>query len=610
MPSGSLYLVDALSIIYQVFHAIPGMTSPSGLPTNAVFGFVRDLMFLRRKKPDYLVCAFDRPEPTFRSDLYPDYKAHREPVPDDLVAQLPLIERAVAALNIPVVSHPKYEADDVLATLARAASKRGLDVYLCTSDKDCRQLIDDHIRLYNLRKRQEFGRAELLADWGVTPEQVVDLQSLVGDPVDNVPGVPGVGVKTAAKLLQEFGTLDNLLANVDKVAGAKRQENLRAAKEVVDLSRSLVRLADDVPVPLEWDVWKLHDIDAPKMLELCRELGLRTLANEIREGAVSAGPAQATLFPDDAEAFPFGANAPASGRREPADEGDQPAHAGRSPVSAETAPTAAVPWFQDYHLVDTPEKFEAFYRRLVEQQRFAFDLETTSLSPLQAAIVGLAFSWEPGEAYYLAVRGPEGSPLLDPDATLERLKPIFEDPKIAKLNQNIKYDLLVLRGKGIEVQGVSGDPMVADYLLHSGERSHNLEELARRYLNHPVIPIEDLIGKKSKKQPQLRMDQVPVERVATYSGEDADAAWRLALHLESELTTAVAAPQAVRRGGNPTSRGAGRARVQRHPPRRTGAEAAERGHGPPAGDDRKRDLRAGRPSVQHRLAAAAAQGPL
>ncbi len=391
MPSraepGVIYLIDAHSLIFQVFHAIPAMTSPSGLPTNAVFGFVRDLMFLRRKKPDYLVCAFDRPEPTFRSDLYPDYKAHREPVPDDLVSQLPLILRAVEALHIPVVSHPKYEADDVMATLARAASKRGLDVYLCTSDKDCRQLIDDHIRLYNLRKKQEFGRPELLADWGVAPEQVVDLQALVGDPVDNVPGVPGVGVKTAAKLLQEFGTLDNLLANVDKVAGAKRQENLRAAKGVVALSRSLVRLADDVPAPLEWDAWKLRDIDVPKMLELCRELGLRTLANEIREGAVSAGPVQATLFPDEDER-PFS--------RDPEGSAGGDALPSGSRLN-ETAPTAAVPWFQDYHLVDTPEKFEAFYRRLVEQTRFAFDLETTSLSPLQAAIVGLAFSWEPGE---------------------------------------------------------------------------------------------------------------------------------------------------------------------------------------------------------------------
>ena len=316
MPSGAasgvMYLVDAHSLIFQVFHAIPPMTSPSGMPTNAVFGFLRDLLYLRKRKPDYLVCAFDRPEPTFRSDLYPDYKAHREAPPDDLIAQLPLIERVAEALRVPVVSHPRYEADDVLATLARAAAKRGLDVYLCTSDKDCRQLIDDHVRLYNLRKHQQFGRAELLEDWGVTPEQVVDLQSLVGDAVDNVPGVPGVGVKTAAKLLQEFGTLDNLLANVDKVSGAKRQENLRAAKPIIDLSRQLVRLADDVPVSLEWEAWRLRDIDAPKMLDLCREFGFRSLAAEVRETAPAAGPVQPSLFPDGEELFPFGANTAAA----------------------------------------------------------------------------------------------------------------------------------------------------------------------------------------------------------------------------------------------------------------------------------------------------------
>jgi DNA polymerase-1 len=206
-----------------------------------------------------------------------------------------------------------------------------------------------------------------------------------------------------------------------------------------------------------------------------------------------------------------------------------------SPPSEETAPTADVPWFQEYHLVDTAEKFEEFFRQLKKQKRFAFDLETTSLRPLEAEIVGIAFSWRPGEAWYLALRGPEGSALLDSAPTLERLRPIFADPNIAKLNQNIKYDLLVLRGRGVEVHGVSGDPMVADYLLHAGERTHNLEELARRYLNHPMVPIEDLIGKKSKKQPQLRMDQVAVDRVAAYAGEDADAAWRLCLHLESRL---------------------------------------------------------------------------
>jgi DNA polymerase-1 len=547
--SGVMYLVDAHSLIFQVFHAIPPMTSPTGLPTNAVFGFVRDLLYLRKRKPDYLVCAFDLPQPTFRSELYKEYKAHRDPTPTDLVAQLPLIQRAVEALGIPVVTHPRYEADDVLATIARAASKRGLDVFVCTSDKDCRQLIDDHIRLYNLRKHQEFGRAELLADWGVRPDQVVDLQSLVGDAVDNVPGVPGIGVKTAAKLLQKFDTLDNLLANIDRVAGAKRQENLRASGSILEMSRQLVRLADDVPAPLEWDAWRLQELDAPKMLDLCQEMGFRSFAAEVRETAKSTAVVQHGLFDD--EPFPFGANAPAAEKvadslRESVGNADEKvadslresvsnAARGASGPPSETAPTADVPWFQEYHLVDTAEKFEEFFRQLTKQKRFAFDLETTSLRPLEAEIVGIAFSWRPGEGWYLALRGPEGSTLLDPAPALERLRPIFADPKIAKLNQNIKYDLLVLRGRGVEVNGVSGDPMVADYLLHAGERSHNLEELARRYLNHAMVPIEELIGKKSKKQPQLVMDQVAVARVAAYSAEDADAAWRLCLHLESRL---------------------------------------------------------------------------
>ena len=301
------------------------------------------------------------------------------------------------------------------------------------------------------------------------------------------------------------------------------------------MSRQLVRLADDVPVPLEWDAWRLQEIDAPKMLDLCRELGFRSLAAEIRETAKprpSVQPGFLTTSCFRSAPTPMAGRGYASRRREPLAE--RVAYVRRR----RTAPTADVPWFQDYHLVDTAEKFEDFFRQLTKQKRFAFDLETTSLRPLEAEIVGIAFSWRPGEAWYLALRGPEGSALLDPTPTLERLRPIFADPKIAKLNQNIKYDLLVLRGRGVEVHGVSGDPMVADYLLHSGERSHNLEELARRYLNHAMVPIEDLIGKKSKKQPQLRMDQVPVDRVAAYSGEDADAAWRLCLHLESAGSTA------------------------------------------------------------------------
>jgi DNA polymerase-1 len=512
----SIYLVDAHSLIFQVFHAIKGMSSPSGLPTNAVYGFARDMLFLStEKRPDYLVVAFDVAGKTFREELYTAYKANRSAMPDDLVVQIPLIHRLLEAMRLPVLGVPGYEADDVIATVARAAEARGLDVLICTSDKDCRQLIDDHTRLYNLRKRQAFGRQELQEDWGVTPEQVVDLQALTGDSVDNVPGVPGIGVKTAAKLLQEYGTLEGVLANVDKVPGAKRQENLRAAKDKLPLSRQLVRLATDVPVTLDWEAWRLQEWDVPQLLALFQELGFRGMADTVRSGSAAAAvgaaagrETQGELFAGE-ELFPFGANTATAEEKEPSG------------------------WKAAYHLVNTPALLRDFLKKVRKQKRIAVDLETTGLDPLRSEIIGYAFAWESGEAYYLAVRGPEGEAVLDPAKTLQELRGTLEDPGVAKVNQNIKFDRLVLRRHGVTLAGVAGDSMVADYLLHAGERSHNLEELARRYLDHQVIVITDLIGKRGKNQ--LRLDQVPTARVAEYSGEDADVAWRLCERLEPDL---------------------------------------------------------------------------
>jgi DNA polymerase I len=484
-------------------------------------------LYLRQRKPDYLVVAFDRAEPTFRSDLFKDYKANRTAPPSDLETQLPHMPRLTQALSLPTLSAERYEADDILATLARAASSRGINVYLCTADKDCRQLLNSHVRLYNLRKRQEFGPAELLADWGIRPEQVVDFQSLVGDSVDNVPGVPGIGEKTAAKLLQEFGTLENLLANIDKVAGAKKQEALRASVATLPTTRKLVRLADDVPLDFDWEGWRLRPIDETRMFELCTEWGFKTLAAQFQPiGTMTTVPAAA---PPADELFPFGANV------------------GAVEAPKETPSSAASPprrWEADYRLVDTEEKFETFLAELSQQKRIAFDLETTGLQPLEANPVGLAFCWQPGVAWYLPVRGPWGLGVLNPATTLSRLRPMFEDASVGKVNQNIKYDLLVLRGQGIHLAGVAGDPMVADYLLHAGERTHNLEELSRRYLDHQVIPITELIGKKTKKTPQLSMDQIPTDRVAVYAGEDADCAWRLARLLEDRLEREPAAGHA------------------------------------------------------------------
>src|SRR5262245_21276776 len=308
VETGTLYQVDARSLIFQVFYAIRGMSSPTGVPTTALFGFIRDMLYLRGLDPTYLVCAFDRSEPTFRSDIYPDYKAHREAMPDDLVLQIPLIHQALASLGVAVVDAERYEADDIVATLAKVGGERGLDVFVCTYDKDCRQLLNELVRIYNLRKHEEFGPAQLLEDWGVRPDQVVDLQALAGDSVDNVPGVPGIGIKTGAKLLQEFDTLDNLLANVDKVPG-KKQESLRASGTAVLVSRQLVRLATDVPLKLDWEGWKPRAMDTERLLAQCREWGFQSLAGQIRAlGGKSAAPVQGELFAAGEELFPFGAN--------------------------------------------------------------------------------------------------------------------------------------------------------------------------------------------------------------------------------------------------------------------------------------------------------------
>jgi DNA polymerase-1 len=531
MPSGTapeiLYLIDAHSLIFQVFHAISEMSSPSGLPTNALYGFTRDMLFLRNeKKPNYLACAFDVPGPTFRDEIYDEYKAKRAPMPDDLQLQIPLIQQMLEAMRIPVLGVPRFEADDILATVARDATERGINVFLVTSDKDCRQLINDHVCLYNMRKHKALDRAALLEDWGIAPEQVVDFQTLVGDSVDNVPGVAGIGEKTATKLLQEFGTLENLLANIDKVPGAKKQESLRAAVATIPLTRKLVKLDEHVPVGMDWENWRVKPWDTDRLLSLFREWGFRGFADQVRQASSESGASPSTPEPPSStervqgDLFAFGQNAPADGES-PSDQG----------------PGTKDEWKATYHLVDTPKKFEAFLRDLRKQKRFAFDLETTSLQPLQAQIVGWAFCWQAGEAWYLAVRGPTGSQLLDPKTTLEQLRPILENAKVAKINQNIKYDLLVLRGQGVTVAGVAGDSMVADYLLHAGERSHGLDELARRYLNHVNISITELIGKKGKNKPQLLMDQVPTEKVAEYAGEDADVAWRLCELLEPQLQT-------------------------------------------------------------------------
>jgi DNA polymerase-1 len=480
-PRPTFYILDAFSLIYQVFHAIPLMTGPAGQPTHAVFGVFRDLLNLYRdRKPDYLAAAFDGPGPVFRSELFAEYKAQRGPMPDELVPQIPVIRRVFEGFRVPVLMVEGVEADDVIATLARRGAGRGLDVFICTADKDARQLIDDHIRIFNVRKQAILDADALKVDWGVTPAQVVDLLALTGDTSDNVPGVPGIGLKTAAKLLEEFGDLENLLAHVDQVAGAKRKENLEKYAGTARLARRLVTLRDDLDLDLDWDALKVRDPDVAALKPLCIECGFHRFLAEL--------PARETPLP--------------------------PA------------------WQADYQVVDTPEALRGFLAELGRQPRFCLDTETTALDPLRADLVGLSFCWTEGRAHYLPVRGPAGSRLLDPAETLEALRPILTDPAIEKVGQNLKYDMLVLRRAGIEIAGPVTDTMVLSYLLESGERNHNLDQLAHRLLDHAMEPITDLIGKGKD---QATMDQVVVSRVAHYAGEDADATWRIEAILASKL---------------------------------------------------------------------------
>ncbi len=475
-PRPSFYILDAYSLIFQVFHAIPEMTGPAGQPTQAVFGIFRDLLNLvRDRKPDFLAAAFDGEGPVFRSEIYPEYKANRSEMPVDLSAQIPVIRRVFDGFRVPVLIEPEMEADDVIATLTRRGVEQGLDVYIVTSDKDARQLIGDHVRLLNLRSKKEMDAAALEADWGIRPDQVVDFLALTGDSVDNVPGVPGIGPGYAATFLKEFGTLDALLAHPERVKGPKKQKALREHAETARRARQLVILRDDLPLEIDWEALRTQTPDRPALHALCTECGFHGFRSEL-------GPPPA--------------------------------------VQREAGPA----WVVDYRLVDNPGSFAAFLDELRRQPRFCVDTETTSLDPLCAELVGLSFSWKEGEAYYLAVRGPEGSPRLDEAATLAALRPILEDPAVEKVGQNLKYDMLALHGAGIELGGPITDTMILSYLLESGERNHNLDQLSQRLLGHEMIPISALIGKGKA---QRRMDEVDVAKVAEYAGEDADATWRI-----------------------------------------------------------------------------------
>lgn len=465
-----LFLIDGHSHLYRAFYAVKGgLTTPEGTPSNAVFGFTAMLRkLLRDHAPEYVAVAFDMPGPTFRHEMYGEYKATREKPPEEFIAQIPLAREVLQAMQIPVYALAGYEADDVLGTLTRLGVERGLDVVIVTGDKDAAQLLGPRVSILDTLKDTVTTAATLQERDGIAPEQVIEAMALSGDASDNVPGVPKVGPKTALELVRQFGTLERLIERLEEVKRPALRENLKQHVELARLSRRLVTIDTSVPIRVELADCRVKPPDAAKLGPVYQRLGFRQFLSEL---------------------------APAPTRE------------------------AA-----EYRLIVTEEEFAGFLAQLRRQRLFALDLETTSASPMAARICGLSFSWKPKEAYYVAVRGPVGQRVLEEKKVLAALEPILADPAIAKVGQNIKYDMIVLRNNGIEVQGVVFDTMVAAYVLNSERRRYALDDLAADFLDYRMIPITDLIGKGKS---STTMDLVPVERVAEYSCADADITLRL-----------------------------------------------------------------------------------
>jgi DNA polymerase-1 len=507
-----LVLVDGSSYLYRAFHALPPLTNSRGEPTGAVLGVLNMLAkLLKEHDPPLIGVVFDAPGRTFRDDLYAEYKAHREPMPDELRVQVEPLVAAVEALGLPLLRVPGVEADDVIGTLARRAAERGLRVVISTGDKDMAQLVDERITLVNTMTDSTLDRAGVKVKFDVYPEQIVDYLALVGDSSDNIPGVPKVGPKTAAKWLHQYTTLHNLLAHQGEIEG-KVGESLRAHTDDLALSRRLATIDCALELPEDPDALRRRPPDLERLRELYTTLELRSLLRQLPGG----GPEAAAPPPP----APLPGTAP------------EPALAPPAAVPADPAGQRATP--RDYETVLTAAQLEAWLERLGAAEVFAFDTETTSLDYMQAEIVGVSFCVEPGHAAYvpLAHTYPGAPEQLGREAVLRRLAPLLEDPQRAKLGHHLKYDAHVLRNHGIELRGMRYDSMLESYVLNSTATRHDLDSTAKHYLGIETIHYEDVAGKGAK---QLPFSEVPVERAAEYSAEDSDVSLRLHRTLWAQL---------------------------------------------------------------------------
>ncbi|HEV2679910.1 MAG TPA: DNA polymerase I [Rhodanobacter sp.] len=503
-----LILIDGSSYLYRAFHALPPLSNAHGEPTGALFGVVNMLRATLKAKPEYLAFVSDAPGPTFRDALYDQYKANRPPMPDDLRAQVEPMLAIVGALGFPILRVPGVEADDVIGTLAVQAQALGIEVLVSTGDKDMAQLVSAHVTLVNTMSNTVMDSAGVMEKFGVRPEQIIDFLALTGDTVDNVPGVPKCGPKTAAKWLAEYHTLDGVIANADKIGG-KIGESLREALPQLPLSRELVTIKTDVPLEFGPTDLAQRDADTAQLRELYARYEFKAALKDLDNGAsVGAHPVRE---PATVEATPQtdraqGALLPAS-----------------TPAAALSAPGT-------YELVTTQPQLDAWLGKLRHAELIAFDTETTSIDATRADIVGISFAVEAGKACYIPLGHdyPGAPQQLDRDEVLRELKPVFEDPTRPKLGQHAKYDINILSNYGVVVQGLKHDSMLESYVWNATATRHDMDSLAKKYLGYETIKYEQVAGKGAK---QISFSQVDLDTACRYAAEDADITLRLHLAL-------------------------------------------------------------------------------
>ena len=489
MSKPRLFLIDGSALAYRSHFAMikNRLTTSKGFPTGATYAFINSLFkILNEESPEYIGIVFDAPEKTFRHELFEAYKATREAMPDELVEQLPVMFELVKSLGIPVIVKPGYEADDVIGTLALKASKMGLKVYMVTGDKDLMQLVNEDILMYKpgvgQKETEIIDVGEVIEKWGVRPEQIPDLLGLAGDSVDNIPGVKGIGPKRAASLINEFGSLERIFENLDKVSNEKLRNLLKDGKESAFTSKELAVIRVDVPVELDLNELRLGGKDEKKLMELLEKLEFYSIIKSLKK-----------------------------------DKKEEKK--------------------KNYKIVLSLEELKNVVEKVRKAELFSVDLETTSIRPMEAEIVGISLCIEPDSGYYIPVRykGKSKNNFGNDDlkVVLEELKPVLEDDRIKKCGHNIKYDMLVFERNGINLRGVDIDTMVAAWIIQPDSHSYKLDNLSQQYLHYTMVPIEELIGKGKKNQ--ITMDKVELNKVAFYAVEDADIALQLVPIFRAEM---------------------------------------------------------------------------